>query len=279
LDDPVEKILAERLEICYVEGKKKKGSSRKNNLVPILFTEECVSAINIIVKCTKKHDDDYIFSSGDLYLSGWDTLQGICKKIENLEKPNLINPTRTRKYMSTMLQLLDMSKAELNWVTNHFGHTKNVHFAWYRKEDATIELTKMARVLVAVDSGEKIKNKKIDNVGCTSEQATSGEVIEECHEFGQIPVIANDVDKETAENDVDKETAENENMDFEMVEMQKPQHVIKRKPDDSETFNVFTKKKQKGWNPWTQKELDLLKKVFKYHYIKGVVPTVFDTRT
>ena len=63
-----------------------------------------------------------------------------------------------------MLQLLDMSQAELTWLTNHMGHTHNVHFAWYRKEDSHIELTKVAKILTAVDKGKKLKNKKIDNV-------------------------------------------------------------------------------------------------------------------
>lgn len=154
------------MELCYVQGKRKKGGKVGNSLVPILFTEETVSAINLILSPLEdKDDDDYVFASGDLYLAGWDTLQAVAKTIEGLQKPKLITPTRTRKFMSTVLQLLDMSDAELSWITNHFGHTINVHYQWYRREDATVELTKMARVLTAVDDGETIQNKKIDNLG------------------------------------------------------------------------------------------------------------------
>lgn len=77
----------------------------------------------------------YVFAAGICYLKGWHTLQGITRKIDNLKKPALITPTRTRKYLATVLQLLDMSRAEITWLTNYFGHTKNVHFAWYRRED------------------------------------------------------------------------------------------------------------------------------------------------
>ena len=63
-----------------------------------------------------------------------------------------------------MLQLLDMNHAELTWLTNHFGHTKNVHFAWYRREDSTIKRAKVARVLMAVDEEKEIKNKKIEEI-------------------------------------------------------------------------------------------------------------------
>lgn len=59
-----------------------------------------------------------------------------------------------------------MTVSELTWVTNHFGHTKNVHKNWYRREDSTIELTKVAKVLLAVDSDDSrsIQNKKIDEL-------------------------------------------------------------------------------------------------------------------
>ena len=50
---------------------------------------------------------------------------------------------RTRKWLATIMQLLDLSNGELTWLTNHMGHTKDVHMAWYCKEDATIELTKV----------------------------------------------------------------------------------------------------------------------------------------
>lgn len=67
------------------------------------------------------------------------------------------------------MQLLDLTNSELTWLTNHMGHTKNVHMSWYRKEDATIELTKVAKALSAIDGGEDIKNKKIDTLICFDE--------------------------------------------------------------------------------------------------------------
>lgn len=60
--------------------------------------------------------------AGSCYLKGCDTLQGVTMEIGNLKKLVLITPTRTGKYLATVLQLLDMSHAELSWLTNHFGH-------------------------------------------------------------------------------------------------------------------------------------------------------------
>ena len=64
---------------------------------------------------------------------------------------------------------MDMNDAKLTWLTNHFGHTKHVHFQWYRKEDATLELTKVAKVLMAVDDGQSVKNKKIDQISAVEQ--------------------------------------------------------------------------------------------------------------
>ena len=134
-----------------------------------MFTEELTLAIRILVKerdlAGINKEQKYIFAtSGDSRLKGWDTLQAVTKQIVGLVAPELLTPTRTRKFLSTLLQLLDMSDGELTWVTNHMGHTKDTHFAWYRKESSTIELTKMARILTAVDEGKNIKKRKIDDL-------------------------------------------------------------------------------------------------------------------
>ena len=87
-------------------------------------------------------------------------MQQVARSID-LEKPHLITPTRQRKSLCTMMQLLDMTRAEMSWLTDHMGHSKDVHLRWYRQEESTMELTKVAKVLLCVDQGENLKNKKI----------------------------------------------------------------------------------------------------------------------
>ena len=158
LVDPIERKLAERLQITYVEGKKKKQA--KKALVPILFTAEMVRGIRILVN-ERSNIDDSNKSAFAAALKGWDTLQAITKQISTLQRPQLITPTRMRKHLATVLQLLDLTDGE---VSNHMGHTKDTHLSWNRKEDSTIELTKMAKILTAVDEGKSLQNKKVDNV-------------------------------------------------------------------------------------------------------------------
>ena len=117
IDNTVEGKLAERLKICYVEGKKKRRGRNSKQLVPILFTEETVRAIRFLIKkrCLVgvTAANEYVFASGEAYLIGWDVLQATAKHIEGLVAPKLLTPTCARKMYSTMCQVLDMNGAEL----------------------------------------------------------------------------------------------------------------------------------------------------------------------
>ena len=116
--DPMEIKLVERLKLCYISGKKKKKGSRKKVMMPMLSTEEVVQGNNKLISCRSEmgvnEENDLIFArgQGSQRLVRWDTLQGITKKLD-LTKPKLITPTRTRKSVSTMMQIIDLTAGEL----------------------------------------------------------------------------------------------------------------------------------------------------------------------
>ncbi len=55
-----------------------------------------------------------------------------------------------------------MNDGELTWVSNHLGISKNVHKKWYRQEESTIELTKVAKLLIAKHGGVSFREKISD---------------------------------------------------------------------------------------------------------------------
>ena len=118
LENPVEKVLTKGLKTCYIEGKRKKRGSQMKALGPIIFTEEVTSAIKILVKnrssANISADHHYVFpgGSGLKRIRGWDALQSIAKKLP-LSKPPLLTPTRTRKFLATTLQPIDLTNAEI----------------------------------------------------------------------------------------------------------------------------------------------------------------------
>ncbi|XP_057309464.1 uncharacterized protein LOC130647571 isoform X2 [Hydractinia symbiolongicarpus] len=249
LDDPLERKLAERLQLCYIEGKRKKKV--KNALVPVLFTEEVYGAITILVEKREvgniAPENDYLFACGNSFLRGWDTLQAVTKEIKGLVNPKLITPTRTRKYLATVLQLLDMTDGELTWLTNHMGHTNATHLQWYRKEDSTIELTKVAKVLTAVDTGKSIKNKKIDRV------------------LEELPRKGSESGSESDDNK-DSSGSNKSVVDGEMV-------------TDGDLFEPPPRKKPKSWNLWSAQETRDVKIAFEKNLKSLTNPAQHDVLT
>lgn len=66
--------------------------------------------------------------------------------------------------MAAVLQLLDMNNAEFERITEHLGHTQDVHKAWYLQEASTVELTKVAKTLIAKDVGVEFTNRKMKDL-------------------------------------------------------------------------------------------------------------------
>ena len=138
--------------------------------MPILFTEETTSAVRLLLATRSKagisERNEFVFArqlESNNHIDGWQAVRSVAMKA-NLKKPELITSTRIRKELATTLQLLDMNEAELTWVTNHRGHSVNVHRRWYRQEESTMELTKVAKVLSAKDDGINFQNEKMDDL-------------------------------------------------------------------------------------------------------------------
>lgn len=68
------------------------------------------------------------------------------------------------------VQLLDMTEAEIRWVADHLGHSMDVHKKHYRLSDGTVEITKIAKILLANESGSlktTNRNRKAEDIEIT----------------------------------------------------------------------------------------------------------------
>ena len=54
----------------------------------------------------------------------------------------------------------------LEWLAKHLGHDLNTHRNFYREQEGVIELTKVSKLLIAVDDGDlaKYRNKKLSDI-------------------------------------------------------------------------------------------------------------------
>ena len=55
-----------------------------------------------------------------------------------------------------LCQMLNLNDGELEWLSNHLGHSVNVHKDFYRNQEAGVELGMVAKMLIAVDNGQTL---------------------------------------------------------------------------------------------------------------------------
>ncbi len=66
-----------------------------------------------------------------------------------------------------ILQVVDLSEGETEWLANHMGHALDIHKDTYRLHDRTIEAAKISRLLLAIEKGDinKYKGRKLKDIG------------------------------------------------------------------------------------------------------------------
>ena len=143
-----------RLDVVHVRGK-------RGRQVPVLLTKIDIEAISALIKWRSKagitQDNVFVYAAptrnSKHFLRGNEVMRKVLSKIDNLQNPERIRSTELRKYCATVTQISDLSENELRWLADHMGHNLDVHRDFYRLKDSTIELTKVARVLCAIDEG------------------------------------------------------------------------------------------------------------------------------
>jgi hypothetical protein len=53
-----------------------------------------------------------------------------------------------------IFQLVDLRENEREWLTEHLGHTLNVHKSHYRLQEPIVEMAQLSRLLIAIESGQ-----------------------------------------------------------------------------------------------------------------------------
>ena len=82
------------------------------------------------------------------------------------QNPSAIKSTKLRKYIAIVSQVIDLNGSELDWLARHRGHDIAVHREYYRLHESTVELSKVSRLLMAVEEGNALKysGKKLEDI-------------------------------------------------------------------------------------------------------------------
>ena len=101
------------------------------------------------------------------YLHGNDCIAAVLACCHGLKCPNGIKTTKMCKFVATVSQIVDLKENELDWLAIHMGHDINVHWQYYRVQDSALELAKVSKLVLTVDSGRaggEFAGKNLDEV-------------------------------------------------------------------------------------------------------------------
>ena len=160
-----ERQMFEKLDVVMARGK-------CGNKIPILIPEESKAAIQLLLDVRNEYVDGnnkFLFANPLARKSGHFSA-GVILKGElqgmTLRCPELFMATKLRKYCASTSQILEMGDLDMEILTRHMGHDKEVHRTYYRKSDATHELTRAAILMMKLDDGNlsKYAGLSLDNI-------------------------------------------------------------------------------------------------------------------
>ena len=144
--------------MVYVRGK-------RGRQVPILLNNDERLAVESLIKHRMavgvNMKNVYVFSAptrdSNRSLRGNDCMRRVLGQVIDLSEPYRIRSTELRKFCATVSQIADLSENDLRWLADHLGHDLSVHREYYRLKESTVELSKVSRLLLAIDEGNAAK--------------------------------------------------------------------------------------------------------------------------
>ena len=125
----------------------------------ILFPIDCLKGLELLCDtkvCSDigiKNDNPYVFpniNDSERHVSGWHTVDAICKKL-SLEKN--LTATHNRHRVSMLFASKELQDNERELFFRHMGHSHDINEQIYQVPPAIRELTKIGKMLAAIDSG------------------------------------------------------------------------------------------------------------------------------
>ncbi|XP_025834091.1 uncharacterized protein LOC112905601 isoform X2 [Agrilus planipennis] len=243
--------LANALTVVEIIGKR----GRK---VPVLLTKEMKESVDFLLATRTAVEvpegNPFVFARlGDLnsHMRGHDCIKKWCCEA-NLESPETITSTKLRKYVATVCQVFNLKESECDWLARHLGHDIRVHREFYRLHENTVELTKVSRLLLAVDQGKA--------------HAFAGKSLEDI-EVKDLPPIEED----PFDNDDEADDGEDEEIMKKGEELFDP-FIGKEKQKESNKRKRTKREAALGRIPWNDSEKEVLLNKFKMEIKNEIVP-------
>ena len=135
---------------------------KRGRKVPIILTKEMKESIDILNSTRATvgiaAENPFVFGRPTKqslgHIRACDSLKMFTNDCEPpVSNPEFVTGTKLRKYIATISQVLAHKETEVGWLARHLGHDIRVHREYYRLHESTIEIAKLSKLLLAVDSG------------------------------------------------------------------------------------------------------------------------------
>lgn len=144
-----EKKLSNSLHRIEITGK-------KGRTVPVLLTKEMDKQIELLIQCRPNYvaeGNRYVFGKDESHIRGSDVLRKY-SELCGAVAPERLRSTKLRKHIATTAQVLNLKEHEMDILANFMGHDIRVHREFYRLPEQTLQLTKVSKLLLAMERGE-----------------------------------------------------------------------------------------------------------------------------
>ncbi|XP_054865957.1 uncharacterized protein LOC118470098 isoform X2 [Amphiprion ocellaris] len=139
-----------RVEIMGKRGRK----------VTVLLNPEVLTAATLLVDkrdtCNVHKDNPFLFGRPQCSSTSHYRGQDCIRKFAHLcgaKNPQYLRSTQLRKHVATLSQILNLKDNELDQLANFLGHDIRVHRDFYRLPEATIEMARISKLLLAMEKG------------------------------------------------------------------------------------------------------------------------------
>ncbi|KAI3355954.1 hypothetical protein L3Q82_004240 [Scortum barcoo] len=131
---------------------------KRGRKVAVLLSPDMVDALTQLIRkrqeCGVPEENTFLFARPHCLspYRGQDCLRTYANEC-GAQNPELLRSTQLRKHVATLSQVLNLKNHELDQVADFLGHDIRVHREYYRLPEATTQLAKISKLLLAMEKG------------------------------------------------------------------------------------------------------------------------------
>ncbi|XP_052406655.1 uncharacterized protein LOC127952310 [Carassius gibelio] len=238
---------------------------KRGRKVAVLLSPDMVDALMLLVSrrgtCGVLDTNTFLFARPNCqsYYRGQDSLRVYAREC-GAQNPEFLRSTHLRKHVATLSQILNLKNNELDQVADFLGHDIRVHRDYYRLPEATTQLAKISKLLLAMEKGclPNLQGKSLDDIEIEDEINMTD---------------SDDSDPEESESDDEALAGAAGNSSNAGVQKM-PIESTTELPEESES-EAETENPRRGQKvSWSNAEVTAVMKHFKGHIAKGKLATL-----